>query len=110
MTKPTVRSLHDEAMVYAQDAHIAANPEEAKSLFALALPFELQAIEVLEQAAGTGPDTEPTRSILYLGAASLAWRSGDNIEAKRLADIGLAGSPTPRTRADLLELLEAIAA
>ena len=66
----------------------------------------LEAIAVLERVAGTGPDTEPTRSILYLGAASLAWNAGDHIEAKRLAGIGLAGSPTPRTRDDLLELLE----
>jgi len=103
----TVRIHHDAAMAYAQDAILAkheGNTDEARVLYARALPHELAAISTLEEYCGTGPETEPTRGILYLSAASLAWCAGDNAEARRLIDIALAGSPTPRTRADLLEL------
>lgn len=108
----TVRDHHDQAMEYALDAWVARRmgAEDAeREASATALTHELAAIKVLEDTSGTGPDTEPTRSILYLSAASLAWCAGDNEQARQLIDIGLAGSPTPRTRADLLELRESAA-
>jgi hypothetical protein len=105
----TVRDHHDFAMSEVNDAILCrflGNEDESRAHYVKALPHELAAIKVLEDVSGTGPDTEPTRSILYLSAASLAWCAGDNVEARRLIDIGLAGSPTPRTKADLLELRE----
>ena len=103
----TVRDHHDAAMRDAQDAMVVrdvGNAVSARALYAQALTHEMAAIETLERVSGTGPETEPTRSILYLSAASLAWCAGNNREALRLIEIGLAGSPPPRVRADLLEL------
>jgi len=91
-------------MWYAQDAMVAreqGDTDEANRLIALALPLEVQACELIEKAE----KSEPTRSILYLSAASLAQTAGDVPYAQRLIGEGLAGWPNPRTAYGLKELL-----
>lgn len=103
----TVRDYHDAAMIHVQDAIVAryeGRDDDYRALHAKALPLEVAAIETLEREVGTGAETEPTRSILYCGAASMALAAGDAVEANRLARIGLAGNPPANVRADLLEL------
>ena len=51
---------------------------------------------------------EPTRSILYRSAASLAWNCQDYPEVKRLAAEGLSGAPPSRIAGELRELLEMV--
>lgn len=96
-------------MALAQRAYLAreANEgEEAARLAAEALGLELGAAELVTKA----PESEPTRSILYLSAASLARQAGDLLQARRLAAEGLAGYPPPRTERELLDVLVEIAA
>lgn len=104
----TVLQLHHRAMHYAMDAKLAldrdGDAERSKTLYAQALPWEVQAASRIEKEH----ENEPTRSILYLSAASLAYCAGDIWEAQRLAAEGLSGWPTAKTNADLRDLLEAI--
>jgi len=68
---PTVFELHQQAMRFAQDAYVARchyDPDRARQLAEQALLLELQAIALLPE----GDSAEPTRSILYESAASLA--------------------------------------
>lgn len=70
-----------------------------------------QAVDLEEKAAQLverNRESEPTRSILYLGAASLAFKSSQLDRAERLAGDALSGYPTRQTQADLLDLLEEI--
>lgn len=104
----TVRQAHHRAMVFVMDAMLArdrdGDGERFKALHALALPWELDAATRIEKAY----DNEPTRSILYLSAASIARSSGDIWQAQRLAAEGLSGWPAAKTMIDLRELLETI--
>lgn len=50
-------------------------------------------------------EAEPTRSILYRSAASLAISAGEPIAAVSLIRQGLAGNPAPKIKAELLALL-----
>lgn len=49
-------------------------------------------------------DMEPTRSILYKGAAVIALQCGLNADAQEMARQGLAGKPTE----DILEQLQSV--
>src|SRR5690242_14765064 len=49
---------------------------------------------------------EPTRSILYRSAATIALKLGDVETVKRYAQAGLAGEPPPDMRAELSLLIE----
>lgn len=100
----TVRQLHHRAMHYAMEGKMAADKEQCKALYAQALPWEVQAAQMIEKER----ENEPTRSILYLSAASIAYDAGDPWEAQRLAAEGLSGWPAAKTAIDLRELLEAI--
>lgn len=104
----TVSEVHDEAM---ETAILAFNARNAGDIDA-ARTHAKRAMELEREAAGMVPDSEksePTRSILYLSAASLAYQAGDNDEATRLIDIGLSGNPSPRLKADFQWLKEMIA-
>jgi len=104
----TVRELHDKSAELAQAAMVARHEgreEEAKSLARQALEYELQAAGLVpkEQAS------EPTRSILYLSAASLAYQCKDLQTAQRLVAEGLSGYPPPKVEEDLQDLFEQVA-
>ena len=98
----TVRELHDKAMRLAQQASMHGELDQARSVAAEALVLERQAAELVENERSS----EPTRSILYLSAASLALQAGQYDDMRQLAREGLAGFPMARTIAELNTLLE----
>jgi hypothetical protein len=103
----TVRDLHREAMALAQDAALyreRGDLDAARELSAQALPLEEQAAALVEKVL----ESEPTRSILYQSAASLALQAGEHATAQRLVAEGLSGYPPPRVEQDLKDLFEEI--
>jgi hypothetical protein len=103
----TVRDLHDQAMHLAQDALLArqaGDVTQAENLARQALPLELQAAARVAKE----PASEPTRSILYLSAASLAYQCNDFATAQRLVAEGLSGYPPPRVEQELKDFYDQI--
>src|SRR5215213_2548735 len=99
----TVRELHRQAMDLAELAYVARHygeSERAIDLARQALVYETQAAEMLVDRL----DAEPSRSVLYRSAASLALQCGEWVEAERLIAVGLAGKP-PYIIADQLREL-----
>ena len=94
-----ISSLHDQAMDIAEAAFDARrrSPESARALFRQALELEAKAAMLLADQA----DYEPTRSVVFRSAASLALNCGDLPQARRLAIQGISGNP-PREIADEL--------
>lgn len=99
----TIKELHQLAMECA-DLAIAAQREdreqEARDLFQTAYDFERQAASLLSARM----DAEPTRSILYRSAASLALDCGEEGEAEVLICEALKGNP-PEEIAEELRIL-----
>lgn len=103
----TVRQLHDEAMQLAQLALVAQHTGEIDR----AVELSRRAYNLETKAASLVPDeasSEPTKSILYRSAASLALNCGEIREAERLAAIGLIGNPPDRVAGELRDLLKKI--
>jgi tetratricopeptide (TPR) repeat protein len=103
----TASELHDQATVFAGYAYVArirGNVEEAKEYARKALPFETQAAEILRDQI----DAEPSRSVLYLSAASLAMQCGEYDEAEQLIETGLQGKPPREIAQDLRDVLEQV--
>ena len=103
----SVSELHDKAMELAQDALVnrdRGQVDEARRQSAEAMELEAEAASQLEN----DPATEPTRSILYQSAASLATDAGLLDRAERLIAEGLAGTPPPRVRGELRSLWETV--
>lgn len=68
-----------------------------------------RALELESTAAEAVPhDLEPTRSILYRSAASIAAELGDTIAARRLAIAGLRGDTPAEIKAELFEVLDGL--
>ncbi len=68
--------LHRQALVLADQAYIACRNGQVEASVELArkaLEYEIEAAKRLPPVAGS----EPTRSVLYLAAASLAWQAKD---------------------------------
>lgn len=103
----TVRDLHREAMALAQEASLYRKRGEfdtARKLELQAVPLEVQAASQVEKLT----ESEPTRSILYQSAASLAFQAGDYATAQRLVFEGLSGYPPPRVEQELKHLFDQI--
>lgn len=103
----SVRELHNLAMTLAQQAMVAreaGNLEEAGRLAREAFEVEAQAADILEREEAS----EPTRSILYRSAASLAFQAKDFAAAQRLVAKGLAGYPPADVEVELKDLYETI--
>lgn len=69
-------TLHQQALAWADQAYIARRKgqlEASVELTRKALGYEIEAAKRLPPVAGS----EPTRSVLYLAAASLAWQAKD---------------------------------
>jgi hypothetical protein len=99
--------LHDDAMLLMNEAILLEKEnkfEEAKLKFLDACNIELKSASLVEKL----PENEPSRSILYLGAASLAWRGEDFEFAERLISEGMNGYPPEQVKKDLMKLLSAI--
>ena len=104
--RPTaeISSLHETAMAFAEKALMSQDPLWAGTLFRSAFEHERKAAELLEDAL----DYEPTRSVLYRSAATLARDCKDYGEAKRLIQKGLTGCPPDDIAEELKELLKLV--
>ena len=102
-----VRELHDQAMAFAEKASVAklsGNLEQANTLLRQAYKNELEAAKLLEDISSP----EPTRSILFRSAASLAIDCNALREAERLIAIGLSGNPPSDIAEELRDLFERV--
>ena len=100
-----VRDLHSEAMRLAQEAIVlrhSGQVTEAERLAKEAMALEAEASHQIKLDV----TNEPTRSILYRSAASLAIQANEFDKAQRLIAGGLAGYPPPEIEAELQELYE----
>jgi cobalamin biosynthesis Mg chelatase CobN len=101
----TVRDIHRDAMEVADEAEAAKKAkdyENARKFFRQALALERQAANSLLNDL----EAEPTRSVLFRSAASLAMDCGEYREAERLASTALAGNPPDDIADELRDLLE----
>jgi hypothetical protein len=95
--------IHDKAMAIvdkARDAERAGNKAGYVELLRAAYQLERQAASRLDQA----PESEPTRTVLFRSASSLAFQAEDYQEACNLAFDGLTGNSPEEYAAELLEI------
>jgi hypothetical protein len=100
-----VHKFHDEAMALAELAVVAkmkGDLEQANKLLRQAYENEVKAAMLV--IGESSP--EPTRSVLFRSAASLAIDCNDFREAERLIALGLSGSPPPDIADELRDLFE----
>jgi len=103
----SVRELHTKAMDLAELAFVVklrGNLEKANQLSRQAFEYEAQAAKLVPDE----PSSEPTRSVLYSSAASLALDCNEFREAERLIAAGLAGYPPEEIAEELRELFETV--
>ena len=99
--------LHHEAMASCSQAFAARRADDegqAQLLFRQAFEREREAAEFFREKR----DKEPTRSVLYRSAATLALECGDLDAAEALIRTGLNGNPPAAIAAELVELREEI--
>lgn len=103
----TVSNLHPKAMDLAEEAfrlQRKGHDKHAHSLFLEALKLEQEAAMSLILSH----DNEPSRSILFRSAASLAYNAEDFETAERLIAHGLSGYPPLEIKEELKNLYEDI--
>lgn len=103
---PNTGELHAKAMELAEMADVARFRRDNERYLALirqALTLETQAANTLRDV-----DEEPSRSVLYRSAASLAVECQLYREAERLVAIGLSGNPPDEIAQELRAILEDI--
>jgi hypothetical protein len=101
-----VMASHRQAMEYAEKAFcskLKGDHTKTKEFFLLAFELERKAAELMKDST-----LEPTRSVLYRSAATLACDCDNLREAKRLAYIGLSGNPPGKIAEELRDLLKDI--
>lgn len=101
------RQLHDNAMAAAEKAFFAKRAGDidlAKTLIYEAYKNEKSAAESLS----TQIDKEPSRSVLFRSAATLAYECGEYREAEKLISNGLFGNPPDEIANELRDLLEQV--
>lgn len=101
-----ITALHRQAMDLAEQAIAAERthdlPARVRQFYRAALVAEREAAEL----CASGPYVvEPTRSVLYRSAASLAMECGERSEAERLARAGLAAGAPREIAEELREIL-----
>jgi len=102
-----ISKIHEMAMELADKALIARLHGDLNS----ANTLTQKAFEKEREAASYLVDNfncEPTRSVLYRSAASLALECGDQREAERLIGFALSGNPTDEIAEELRDLLEKV--
>jgi hypothetical protein len=102
--KSEAEIIHEAAMELARQAFSDRDKLGSRELFQGAMEKERRAADIWAETEGL----EPTRSILYRSAASLAWNCENYPEVKRLAAEGLSGAPPSRIAGELRELLEMV--
>jgi len=101
----TVDELHPKAIDLAEQAFSLQKKGDninAKKLFLEALKFEQQAALLLSPTQ----ESEPSRSILFRSAASLAFKGGDYESADWLIANGLSGYPPSEIKEELKNLYD----
>lgn len=104
MNEPTVRDLHDQAMkltVEADMQEMLGNYQGAREMYTSACDLEERAAKMVPLA----PESEPTRSIMFRSAATLALNALDTMRATLLARAGLVGSPPPEIERELRNVI-----
>jgi len=102
-----INKIHDEAMNLAELAAVAkvkGDVEQADNLLRQAYENEVKAANLLMDVSSP----EPTRSVLFRSAASLAIDCNELREAEKLIAIGLAGSPPTDIAEELRDLFERV--
>jgi len=102
-----VADLHHKAMGLADEAMLArlrGETDQAADLTRRALEHEEKAALLLRDQF----DAEPTRSVLFRSAATLALDCGHPREAERLIGAALAGNPPEEIAGELRDLLEQV--
>lgn len=100
-----IRDLHNQAMLLAQDAVVARHGgelERAELIAREAMSLEAEAADCI----AIGTENEPTRSILYRSAASLALQAKEFDLAQRLIARGLSGYAPVEIESELKALYE----
>lgn len=95
-----ITTLHETAMQFVEQGLMVRDPGRARHFFRSAFEKERAAARLLAQA----PEQEPTRSVLYRSAATLAVDCKDYTEAERLIQEGLAGRPPAEIREEFGDL------
>ena len=102
-----IKELHEKAMYLAEMAVVTklqGDLERANQLFRQAYENEAKAARLMPEE----PSPEPTRSILYRSAASLALDCNEYREAERLIALGLAGQPPEEIAIELRDLFDKV--
>ncbi|MBT9141656.1 MAG: hypothetical protein DDT32_00140 [Syntrophomonadaceae bacterium] len=102
-----VNKFHDEAMNLAEMAAVAkvkGNLEQANKLLRQAYENEAKAANLLMDVSSP----EPTRSVLFRSAASLAIDCNEFREAEKLIATGLSSNPPPDIAEELRDLFERV--
>jgi tetratricopeptide (TPR) repeat protein len=103
----TARQIHKEAMAkvkLANEALKGNDPFAYENMLADALQLEKEAAYLLANEY----DSEPTRSVLFRSAASIANNLGEYADAIELIKTALKGNPHYEVREELLELLDEV--
>jgi len=106
MTK--IKELHKQAMDLTELAiinKIHGKLEESFNLFNQAFELEKQAALLLLEE---GDNSEPSRSILFKSAASLALNFDNFREAEKMISFALSGNPLPEIADELRDLFEQV--
>lgn len=102
-----IQELHREAVKLAKEAQLEFENEniiEYQTLIFQAYQLEKKAAEILK----TNFESEPTRSILYRSAATLAFKCEDYTNSIDLITQALKGNPFEEIKTELLELLKTV--
>jgi len=102
-----LNELHHKAMEFADQAFNAkreGNLSLATELSQRAFELETKAAEMLKDSF----DIEPTRSILYRSAASIAVDCKEYRQAEKLIAMALIGNPPSEIAEELRDLLEQV--
>ena len=100
-----IQTKHTKAMDYAERALLAGmkgDERKARALYGTAFGLEREAAKM------TWTGYEPTRSVLYRSAASLALQCDLMAEARELIGKAIVGNPPPEIAAELYELLDLV--
>ena len=105
MDYTNTKQVHRKAMILAQDAYVAQSQgDEATALSLYEAAFELEKEAALMLISDEAK--EPTRSVLFRSAASLAVKCKKFRDAEKMVALGLAGNPPEEIANELRDLYE----
>lgn len=102
-----INDLHEQAMKFSDEAFLAKRNGDLESF----AKFSQQALELETEAANflkDNFDAEPSRSVLYRSAASMAIDCQDFRKAEKLIAMALVGNPPNEIAEELRDLLRKI--